>query len=327
MTTALFIGGTGNISSACATVALEQGIEVTLLVRGKSDKRERPSGAEVLIADVRDAAAVREVLSNRRFDVVVDYVAFTTDHVRSDLELFAGRTSQYVFISSASAYRTPPASLPVTEATPLANPFWQYSRDKIACEELLVRAWREDGFPATIVRPSHTYDRWSVPTIGHWTDVDRMRRGLPVVVHGDGTSLWVLTHHLDFARAFVGLLANPRAVGETFHITSDEVLTWNEIYRTLAAAAGVEAELVHVASETIAKEVPEWGPGLLGDKANSMIFDNTKVKRLVPGWEATTPFSVGARQIIAAYDSDPSRQDVDDDVNAAMDRLVTWATR
>ncbi len=323
----LFIGGTGIISSACARQALELDIELTALVRGRSSERPLPAAVEVLHADIRDGASADAALGDRSFDVVVDYVAFTPEQVRADLERFLGRVGQYIFISSASAYRKPLASLPIVEGTPLANPYWQYSRDKIACEELLMAAWRDEAFPVTIVRPSHTYDRLSLPTLAGYTDIDRMRRGDPVVVHGDGTSLWVLTHHLDFARAFVGLLGNPKAIGECFHITSDLLLTWNEIYETLARAAGCEAQLVHVASETIARAVPKWGPGLLGDKAHSLMFDNTKIKRVVPGWAASIPFSQGAREIIDFFDGEASRRRVDAEADAAMDTLVGIAER
>lgn len=319
---ALFLGGTGIISSACTARAVEQGLDVTVINRGSTTARPLPDGVEVLQADVRDPGALRAATGNREFDVVADFVAFLPEHVQADLDLFAGRTGQYVFISSASAYQTPPGRLPVLESTPLRNPFWQYSRDKIACEDLLVRAHRESAFPATIVRPSHTYDRTLVPTSGGWTDIDRMRRGEPVLVHGDGTSLWTLTHHTDFARAFVGLLGHPYAVGDSFHITSDEALAWNRVYEALGAAAGVQPRLVHVPSEVIAAQDAELGAGLLGDKAHSMVFDNSKVKRLVPGWEATTPFHVGAREIVAWYDADPARQRVDAGFDALCDRLA-----
>jgi nucleoside-diphosphate-sugar epimerase len=232
-----------------------------------------------------------------------------------------------VFISSASVCQKPPARLPILESTPLRNPYWQYSRDKIACEELLTAAYRDQGFPITIVRPSHTYDRTKLPVTGGWTDIDRMRRGQPVVVHGDGTSLWTLTHHTDFAGAFVGLLGRQQAIGDSFTITSDEILTWNQIYQTLGAAAGVEPVLVHVASETIAAADPELGPGLLGDKSHSAVFDNTKIKAVVPGWIATTPFVTGAREIIAWHDADPARQVVDPQRNAIWDALIERATR
>jgi len=323
----LFIGGTGTISAACAARALASGMALTVLNRGTSSLRAVPEGAEILHADIRDPESVRAVLANRSFDVVVDFVAFTPDHVRTDIELFGGRTGQYVFIGSASAYQTPPARLPITESTPLRNPEWTYSRNKIACEDLLVEAYRDQGFPATIVRPSHTYDRHAIPLMGRWTDIDRMRRGEPVVVHGDGTSLWTLTHSTDFAKAFTGLLGNPQAIGDSFHITSDEVLTWNQIYETLGRAAGVEPRLVHVASETIAAAAPELGPTLLGDKAHSVVFDNSKVKALVPDYVATVPFAVGAREIIDWYDAHPEHQVVDDELNALFDRLVERATR
>lgn len=324
----LFIGGTGIISSACSRLALEQGVELHLLTRGASTARPAPDGATVHRADVRDPASVREALGDLEFDSVVDWVAFTPEHVRTDVELFTGRTGQYVFISSASAYQTPPARLPVRESTPLRNPYWQYSRDKIACEDLLVRAYREDGFPATIVRPSHTYDRTLVPFDGGWTVLGRMRAGQEVVVHGDGTSLWTLTHHEDFARGFVPLLGHPRTIGEAFHITGDDVLTWDQIATTLAAALGVPARIVHVPSDVIAVEHPAWGAGLLGDKAHSMVFDTTKLRTVVPDFVATIPFEQGAREIVAWFDEDPARQVVDPGIDAAMDRLVErWRVR
>jgi nucleoside-diphosphate-sugar epimerase len=323
--TVLFIGGTGIISSACGELAARRGIDLTILNRGTTSHRPVPAGAEVLAADIRDPASVRSALGDREFDVVVDFVAFTTEHVQTDLDLFAGRTGQYVFISSASAYQTPPGRLPILESTPLRNPHWEYSRNKIACEDLLVSAYRERGFPATIVRPSHTYDRTAIPLMGGWTDIHRMRQGQPVVVHGDGTSLWALTHHADFAKAFVGLLGQPKAVGESFHITSDEVLTWNEIYTALAVAAGVQPRLVHVATETIMAAEPNLEGPLLGDKAHSVIFDNAKVKALVPDYVATIPFAIGSREIIDWYDANPDRQVVNEGLNATFDKLVAAA--
>jgi nucleoside-diphosphate-sugar epimerase len=318
----LFIGGTGVISSACSQLALERGIELFLLNRGQS-VRPMPAGAKILQGDIRDPQSVVAALGNLSFDAVVDWVAFTAGHVEADLALFRGRTRQYVFISSASAYQTPPASLPVTESTLLDNPFWQYSRDKIACEERLVRAYREEKFPITIVRPSHTYDRTMVPIEGGWTVVDRMRRGLPVIVHGDGTSLWTLTHHTDFARGLVGLLGHSHAIGEAVHITSDEWLTWNQIFEIVARAAGVEPRLVHVPSDVVAAYDAKWGAGLLGDKSHSMIFDNRKIKRLVPDFVCRIPFSRGAEEILAWYDADPARRKVNEDFNRVCDRVLT----
>src|SRR6476469_11171644 len=318
----LFIGGSGVISSPCSRVAVDSGMELFVLNRGRSTTRPLPPGVTMLRADVREPETVRDEINGRDFDAVVDWVAFTPGQVRTDIDLFRGRTGQYVFISSASAYQTPPARMPVTESTPLRNPYWQYSRDKIACEDLLVTAYREEGFPATIVRPSHTYDATSVPFDGGWTVLGRMRAGKPVIVHGDGTSLWTLTHHDDFSRAFVPLLGHPRTLGEAIHITSDDVLTWNQIAEALAAALGVTPRLVHVPSDAIAAADPEWGAGLLGDKAHSMVFDNAKLRSVVPDYRATLPFEQGAREIVAWHDADVSRQQVDARLDAVMDTLV-----
>ena len=319
----LLVGGTGIISSACVPVALAAGHEVTVLNRGTTALRPLPDGVEALVADARDAEAVDAALAGRDFDVVVDFVAFTPEHVRADLARFEGRVGQYVFVSSASAYQTPALRLPITESTPLRNPSWAYSRDKIACEDVLHAAYRERGFPVTIVRPSHTYDRTQVPTTCGWTDVARMRRGAPVMVPGDGTSLWTLTHHEDLARALVPLLGDPRTAGDAVHVTSDEALTWDQVYRTVAAAAGVDdPHLVPVVSRAVAALDAELGAGLLGDRANPSVFDNAKVKNLVPGWAARVPFHVGAREIVAWHDADPARQAVDDRLDALSDALT-----
>ena len=321
----LFIGGTGVISSACAELAARAGLELTILCRGMTD-RPVPAGVSVLRADMRDPASVWSALGTRRFDVVVDWIAFTPDHVELDLELFNGKVGQYVFISSASAYQRPPADLPVVESSMLDNPVWPYSQAKMACEARLVRACREEKFPVTIVRPSHTYDERTLPVRGRWTVVERMRRGKPVVVHGDGTSVWVLTHRRDFAKGFVPLLGDSAAIGDTFHITSDEQLTWNQIYTLLGRAAGVEPTLVHVPSAVIAACDPEWGVSLLGDKTHSMIFDNAKIKRLAPGFAATIPFARGAAEIVAWHDADPSRRGIDEAFDRLNDRLVAGIT-
>ena len=318
----LFIGGSGIISAACSRLAAERGIKLSVLNRGATHLRPLPPEATVLHGDIRDHLAAREALGDLEFDAVVDWVAFTPEHVQADIELFHGRTGQYVFISSASAYQTPPARVPVTESTPLRNPFWQYSRDKIAGEDLLVEAYRQTGFPATIVRPSHTYDRTSIPFDGKWTALARMRAGKEVVVHGDGTSLWTLTHSADFARGFVPLLGHPRTIGDAFHITSDDVLTWNQIAEALAAAAGVTARLVHVPSDAIAAADAAWGAGLLGDKSHSMVFDNSKLRSVVPSYRAEIPFEQGAREIVGWHDEDPARQQADARLDAVMDKLV-----
>jgi nucleoside-diphosphate-sugar epimerase len=317
----LFIGGSGVISSACSRLAVSRGIDLYLLNRGQT-ARPIPDGARILHGDIRDRASVQRALGDTTFDVVANWIAFTPDHVEADIELFRDRTGQYIFISSASAYQKPLSNLPITESTPLDNPFWAYSRAKIACEERLMQAYREDEFPVTIVRPSHTYDRTAVPLLGHYTDIDRMRKGKKVIVHGDGTSLWVLTHHEDFAKGFVGLLGNHHAIGHAFHITSDEVLTWNQIYTILAHAAGVEPQIVHVPSDLVAAFDPEEGARLLGDKAHSVIFDNSKIKRLVPDFAAMMPFSQGAKEIVAWYDADPARQVVDEQVDRLIDRII-----
>lgn len=322
----LFIGGSGIISHASVARAVRLGHRVTVLNRGRSSTRPVPAEVETLVADANDAEAVAAALGGREFDVVAQFRAFSPQHVARDVAQFSGRTGQYVFISSASAYQTPPSRLPVRESTPLRNPFWQYSRDKIACEDLLVGEYRDNGFPATIVRPSHTYDRTLLPTSGGWTDVARMRAGKPVVVHGDGTSLWTLTHTEDFAVGFVGLLGHPLAVGESFHITGTHAPTWDQIYTWLAEAAGVRSpDLVHVASETIARVLPELGPGLVGDKAHSMVFDISKVRTLVPEFGTTITYDVGAAEQISWFDAHPEAQEVDPDLDAAFDRLASHA--
>ncbi len=324
--TILFIGGTGTISSACVREALEQGFGVAVLNRGRSTLRPVPEGVEVIHADLEDDAAMTAAVGRRSFDVVADFMTFTPDRLQRNIELLDGRIGQYIFTSSASVYAKPVASLPIRESTPLRNPFWQYSRDKIACEELLVAKYRSEGFPATIVRPSHTYDQFLNPIEGRWTQIARLRAGTPAVVHGDGTSLWTLTHSSDFAYSYAGLLARPAAIGEAYHITGDEFLTWDAIYTMLANAAGVGSpDLVHVASETIARVIPETGPGLLGDKAHSVVFDNNKVRALRPGFVQRVPFSVGARQIIAAYDAHPELREFDAALDAKLDELVKLA--
>ena len=307
---ALFIGGTGIISSACSPLALESGIELYLLNRGRSH-RGTPVGAKVLNGDIRDPASVRAAIRDLSFDAVVDWIAFTPEHIEADLDLFRGRTGQFVFISSASAYQSPPSTQPVTESTVLDNPYWEYSRNKIRCEERLVRAYREEKHPITIVRPSHTYDKTLLPFEGGYTSFKRLLDGKPVLVHGDGTSIWVLTHHHDFARAFVPLLGNSHAIGEAYHITSDEWLTWNQIFDIVADAAGVKADKVHVATDALVRHRPGLEGGLTGDKSNSMMFDNTKIKRLAGGWEAKIPFAQGAREIVAWLTEDPTRGSVD----------------
>ncbi len=319
----LFIGGTGNISASCSRLALQRGIDLYILNRGK-----RPlelDGAQSIVCDISDEAEAEERLKGMAFDVVANFIAFTPADVERDIRLFKGKTRQYIFISSASVYQKPLLHPFVTESTPLKNPYWAYSRDKIACEELLVEAYRKGDFPAVIVRPSLTYDTvWPV-AIGAWEDytlIDRLRKGQKIIVHGDGTSLWTVTHSIDFAKGFVGLLGNYTTLGDSFHITSDEVLSWNQIYEIIADAVGVEADMVHIPSAFIAKMV-DWMEGnLLGDKAQSTIFDNSKIKRFVPDFKATIPFHVGVRKTLAWFESKPERMRVDDYTNEMMDGII-----
>ncbi|WP_413600339.1 SDR family oxidoreductase [Curtobacterium sp. Curtsp57] len=323
----LFIGGSGVISAACVHEAVSQGIDVTVLNRGTTDARQLPDAVTRLRADVSDRAALADALGDRHFDAVVNWIAFTPDQVQADIDFFAGRTNQYVFISSASAYQTPATHLPITESTPLKNPYWQYSRDKIACEELLLQAYREQDFPVTIVRPSHTYDETKLPLTGGWTAVARMRAGKPIIITGDGSSLWTLTHSRDFAVGFTGLLDRDEAIGEAFTITSDEAPTWDAIARTIADAAGVDdLKIVHVPADAIAAADAEWGAALLGDKANSSVFDNSKIRGLVPWYRPRTTYRQGAREVIAWFEAHPEAQVVDERLDALMDELAErWA--
>ena len=319
----LFIGGTGFISTAVSRRAIAEGHELYLLNRGL-----RPAdlpGSHRVTADIHNPAAVCAVLPDLAFDVVVDWIAYAPADIERDLALFRGRVKQYVFISSASAYQKPPAHYLITESTPLHNPYWEYSRNKIACEERLMQAYRAEGFPVTIVRPSLTYDPNFPIAIGGWgcyTLADRLLRGRPIIVHGDGSSLWVVTHADDFGRGLLGLLGNARAVGHAFHITSDEVLTWDQIYQTIAAALGVEAQIVHIPSELIARVAPQHTGSLLGDKTWSAVFDNSKIKAFVPGFQAAIPFRDGIRRTLAWFAADERRRRVDETVNAEMDQIL-----
>ena len=321
---ALFIGGTGTISSAVSSLALERGWELYLLNRGN---RQLPEGARQILADIRDEADVREKVGGMRFDVVADFIAFTPDQVERDFRLFSGITGQYIFISSASAYQKPLSSPIITESTPIHNPYWQYSRDKIACEDLLTGLYRKEGFPVTIVRPSHTYGERSVPVAlhggkGSYQVLDRMKKGKKVIVPGDGTSLWTLTSSADFAKAFLGLMGNIHAIGQTYHITSDELLSWNQVHEIIASALGVEANLVHIPSDVLGALNPDWVGGLTGDKANSVIFDNAKIKRAVPGFTATTRFDQGVRETVRYVESHPECQTLDPEFDDWCDRVI-----
>jgi len=319
----LFIGGTGTISSGCTPVVLRAGHDLWHLNRGRS---VLPAPPEVhrLHADIRDKDEVLRALGDLTWDAVVQWLAFTPDHVRQDLEMFKGRTDQYVFISSASAYQKPPANWLITEDTPLDNPFWQYSRDKIACERLLSA---QTELPWTIVRPSHTYGPSQIPVaIGSWqkpyTIVQRMRRGAPVLVPGDGTSIWTITHNSDFAQGFLGVLGHPDAIGDAFHITSDEALSWNQIYDLLARAAGTTANLLHIPTDALRwQDEAEWW-GLWGDKSHCAVFDNSKIRKLVPTFHPSVPFAEGIRQSVEWFDADPRRQGTDEEAERIWDRLA-----
>jgi len=317
----LFIGGTGVISSACSELCIEKGFELYHLNRALTQNYQI-SGVRQLIADIRDKNQVRSIISDYTFDVVVDWIAYESGHVMADYELFKDKTLQYIFISTASAYQKPSAYLPITESEPLINPVWEYSQKKIACENYLTEMYRNQQFPVTIVRPSHTYDKTKIPLHGGYTTIDRMLRDKPVIIHGDGTSLWTLTHHKDFAKGFIGLIGNPEAIGEDYHITSDEVLTWNQICEILANVAGVKPKIVHIPSDFIRRFDREWGDGLLGDKAHCLIFDNTKIKGINPDFRTTISFRDGAKEILSWYQEDESRQTVDVAKGKLMDEII-----
>lgn len=319
----LFIGGTGNISASASRLCVQRGIDLYLLNRRKRNL-EIP-GTTLLQSDIAKSDSLGPLLNAHRWDAVVDWIAFTEDDITRDLALFRDRTRQYVFISSASAYQKPPSHPVITESTPLCNPYWEYSRNKIACEERLNRAYRDEGFPITIVRPSLTYDTVIPVPIGGWTEytiIDRLKKGKHAIVHGDGTSLWTITHAEDFARGIIGLLGHQQAIGHAFHITSDEILTWNQIYQAVADAAGCELKAVHIPSDFIAQYEQSLEGSFLGDKSVSVIFDNTKIKRFVPDFQATIPFRVGMQRTLAWFEADPQRQIIRPETNTLMDGLI-----
>lgn len=324
----LFIGGTGIISSACADLAVARGHDLFLLNRSVSRKSPIPEGATVLQGDVyTEEARLGELLAGHHFDAVVDFIAFAAPDVERDLRLFRGKTDQFVFISSASAYQKPVRNYLITEETPLENPYWEYSRNKIACENRLMRAYREEGFPTTIIRPSHTYGPTQIPfgvsSWAHpWTVIDRMKRGQKVIVPGDGTSLWVLTWNADFAKGLVGLLGNKKAIGEAFQITSDEVLSWNQIHLEVYHALGLEPNLIHIPSDLIAAYNPHSFGSLIGDKANSVVFDNSKIKRFVPDYKCEVTWSEGVRRSLAWFEAHPPFQSIDEEMNAEWNRII-----
>jgi len=324
----LFIGGTGTISKAVSELAVKKGIELYLFNRGNSNHLA-PAEANIIEGNIRNPEEAKQKLQNHHFDAVVDWVAFTPEHIKNDIEICRNKTDQYIFISSASAYQKPQTSYLIDESTPLANPYWEYSQNKIACENILMAEYRNHDFPSTIIRPSHTYGKRSIPAAlnshqAPWSLVDRMRRGKKILVHGDGSSLWTMTHNTDFAKAFVPLLGNMQTLGHAFQITSDETLNWNQIFKAIARAAGVDnLELVHVASEKIAEYDQSFRGSLLGDKAVSVVFDNSKIKRFVPQFKATVPFAKGVKKSINWFDNHPEAQQIDQDWNKLMDKIIT----
>jgi nucleoside-diphosphate-sugar epimerase len=324
----LFIGGSGLISSACSELAVRRGFDLTLLNRSISTRYPLPEGARHLVGDMHaDPEGLARLLDGQRFDAVVDWIAFTPADIERDVRLFKGKTGQFVFISSASAYQKPPAHYLITEDSPLENPFWEYSRNKIRCEERLMAEYHQNGFPVTIVRPSLTYGPSQIPLAGAswqhpYTVIDRMKRGQKIIVPGDGTSLWTLTWHGDFAKGFVALLGNPAAIGEAYHITSDEVLSWNQIFQETGRALGVELQIAHISSDLIAAYNPNAVGDLIGDKNNSSVYDNRKIKRLAPDFNCEVPWAEGVRRSIAWHEADPARQTIDFEMNRMWDMII-----
>lgn len=323
------IGGTGTISSAITRQLAESEHELWLLNRGNR-QAELPAGVKQIVADVEDEQLVAEKLGDMTFDVVCEFIGFVPEQVARDIRLFKGRTRQYVYISSASAYNKPARSYIINEGTTLANPHWEYSRNKIACEELLMKHYREEGFPVTIVRPSHTYCERAVPLgvhglKGSWQVVKRIMEGRPVLIQGDGSSLWTMTWNEDFARGFIGLLGNPHAIGEAFQIMNDETLTWTQIYQTVANVLGVELKPYYVSSSFLAEVAPkayDLEGGLLGDKAVSVVFDCSKLKRAVPGFQARVRFEEGIRRTIDHILRHHELQEEDPDFDRWCDKVI-----
>lgn len=325
----LFIGGTGLISSACSKAALARGHELFILNRSTSNKYPLPEGATLLQGDIQgDEAHLASLLGGHRFDAVVDWIAFAPKDIERDLRLLEGKIDQFVFISSASAYQKPPKHYLITEETPLENPFWEYSRNKIACENLLMDAYRRRRFPATIVRPSHTYGPTQIPLAVSswqhpWTIVHRMKQGKKIIVPGDGTSLWVLTWNEDFAKGLVGLLGMDAAIGEAFQITSDEVLSWDQIYLELYQALGLEPNVAHIPSDFIVAHDPEKRGTLIGDKSNSVVFDNSKIKRFVPDFVCKVNWSEGVSRSLRWFEAHPEFRTVDEQADRMWDQIIS----
>lgn len=317
----LFIGGTGVISSETSKLCLERGIDLFLLNRGKTT-RFTPDKARLINADIRNVEEVKSKLSNEQFDVVVDWIAFTEENVAADYHLFKNKTKQYIFISTASAYHKPILELPIKETTPLHNPFWEYSRKKIACENYLLSKFQSEDFPVTIVRPSHTYDKTKNPLKVDYLPFHRMKLGKKIIIHDDGESLWTLTHSRDFAKGFIGLIGNSNAIGQAYHITSDETLSWNQIAKILADKADLELNIAHIPSKVIKNYDAEWGDGLLGDKAYSVMFDNSKIKSIVPEFNAKIKFETGAEEIVDWFVKNKANNVFDKNLDELLDKII-----
>jgi len=325
----LFIGGTGIISTAISKKLIKSG-EHELFIINRGNRNDcLPDGYKSIICDINDEAAVSKLLADMSFDVVADFIAFVPSQLERDFRLFSGKTKQFIFISSASVYQKPLSDYRITESTPLANPYWEYSRNKIACEEYLIKMYRENGFPVTIVRPSHTYDERNIPLgvhgkKGSWQIIKRMLEGKSVIMHGDGTSLWTMTHNSDFTEAFTGLLGNIHAIGESFHITSDESVTWNQVFKCIANALDVELKPYYIPSDFLARSTTyDMTGSLLGDKANSVVFDNSKIKRLVPGFTAKIRFDQGIRMTIDNVLANKALQTEDPEFDTWCDKMIT----
>jgi len=323
----LFIGGTGIISTAVSRLAVDNGIDLYLFNRGNSSEF-LPNDAKIITGDINDHDKMISVLSEHEFDVVVDWIAFTPNDIQRDIKMFKDKTKQFIFISSASIYQKPLEHYLITESTPISNPYWEYARNKIACEKLLENEYAESGFPYTIVRPSFTYGVTLIPAVVvnnkmPMTIIDRIRNGKKVIVPGDGTSLWVMTHNTDFAKGFVGLLGNQKAVGEKFHITSDEILTWDQIIKTIGGLINIEPNIVHIPSDLINHYAPNIGEGLLGDKSTSVVFDNSKIKKYVPDFECTVNYKEGITRSLKWIESHPKYCGIDHESNAVIDKIIS----
>lgn len=324
----LFIGGTGNISAAVSRLSVFRGVDLYLLNRGLRDIEIE--GVKKIVADISNFKEINNALRDYKWDVVVNWIAFEADDIIRDIELFRNKTKQYIFISSASAYQKTPENYLITELTPLSNPFWKYSQNKIECENILNHSFQSEGFPITIVRPSLTYDTVIPVPFGGWieyTIIDRIKKGKKIIIHGDGTSLWTLTHSEDFARGFIGLLGNQSAIGNSFHITSDEVLTWNKIYEYVAEAAGAKANIIHIPSDFICNIDKSKIGTLLGDKLYSTVFDNAKIKKYVPDFRAIIPFKDGIKQTLAWFDANPERKIINTETNNMIDKIINAYVR